>query len=85
MNARLGIALPALLACGCAVGPDYRAPEVKAPDWVGEQDEAAPATDWWTVFDDDTLGRLIAAAVTDSPDIRAAAARLDEARAARRI
>ncbi len=85
MSARLGTVLAALLAFGCAVGPDYDAPGMPAADWVGAQDEAQPAADWWSVFDDDTLGRLIAMALTEGPDIRAATARLDEARAARRI
>src|SRR5688500_19145392 len=43
---------------------------------------AIPAA-WWTTFNDETLNRLIADARESNLDLRAAAARVREARAAR--
>lgn len=76
---------------GCAVGPDYRAPETAMPDaWqleAGrglERGDAALET-WWTVFDDAVLDDLIARAQSGNLDLQAAMARVDEARAIRGI
>jgi outer membrane protein, multidrug efflux system len=47
---------------------------------------AAPTKDlsrWWSRFEDPALNRLISAALTDSPDISAATARIRESRARR--
>ena len=41
--------------------------------------------DWWRQFNDPLLEALVAAALTDSPDLRAASARLAQARAQRGI
>ncbi|MGZ4958098.1 MAG: efflux transporter outer membrane subunit [Methylomonas sp.] len=40
-----------------------------------------PETNWWTVFKDQTLNRLIEAALADSPDLKTAAARLRQSQA----
>jgi NodT family efflux transporter outer membrane factor (OMF) lipoprotein len=45
----------------------------------------AAASDWWKGFGDPLLDELIERAVTANPDVRIAAARLDEARANGRI
>ncbi len=88
-------ALPALgLAClvlaGCAVGPDYREPELPLPDaWrqaaAADIDSSAVVADWWSALDDTLLTALIAEARTSSPNLALAAARIDEARAYHRI
>ncbi|HMD61946.1 MAG TPA: hypothetical protein VKG78_10960, partial [Opitutaceae bacterium] len=52
-----------LAAAGCAVGPDYRRPEVAAPaafkedaQWrVAAPEDAAPRGPWWEVFNDPVL------------------------------
>jgi outer membrane protein, multidrug efflux system len=80
------IALGAALA-GCTVGPEYRRPPVTAPEqFRGETGpaEAASFADqaWWEIFDDETLESLIAEALQNSYDIRLAAWRVEEARAA---
>jgi len=82
-----------LLAGGCAVGPDYKRPDVPTPDtyselgpWkVAEPKDALPKAEWWTVFGDPTLNALEAQAVKASPTLRAAYARFDEALAAAHI
>lgn len=80
------IALGAALA-GCTVGPEYQRPPVAAPEqFRGETGpaEAASFADqaWWEVFDDEALEGLIAEALQNGYDIRLAAWRVEEARAA---
>lgn len=81
--------------CGlaaCTVGPDYRgAPSVaadalKAPTFVrapstGVVATAPSASAWWRTLGDPQLDALVEAALAHSPDVRAAQARLREARA----
>ncbi len=81
-------ALPLLLLAGCAVGPDYEPPAASTPSaWAraeAERTDAGPGdlSRWWTVFGDPVLESLVARAVEGSPDLRIAAARVREARAA---
>lgn len=81
------LSLPVLLALGaCTVGPDYRGapPVAVAPQWLAPGEAATPSTAaWWESFADPTLTRLILAASSDNLDLRAAKARLAEARASR--
>lgn len=77
-----------LLLGGCVAGPDYRAPDARAPAAFGEPADAGPAADlaaWWTGFDDPTLSELVARARAANPEIRVAAARIRQARAQARI
>jgi NodT family efflux transporter outer membrane factor (OMF) lipoprotein len=70
---------------GCAVGPDYRTPAVAAPSSFatpGEFDSTAPLLHWWQVLGDDNLTALIERAIDGANlDLRAAAARIRQARA----
>ncbi|MEZ4601310.1 MAG: efflux transporter outer membrane subunit [Syntrophotaleaceae bacterium] len=83
----LGGLLVVFLVSGCAVGPDYARPETAVPQtWRQVSDPAlvpdrTVARDWWTVFDDPLLNRLIAEAARDNLDLRRAVARVREARA----
>jgi multidrug efflux system outer membrane protein len=82
-----------LLVAGCAVGPDYKRPEVAAPaaysekgPWkVAQPKDALPKDGWWTMFADPELDRLEAKAIAASPTLRAALARFDQALAAARL
>ena len=73
----------------CAVGPDYHAPQIptveKAPfreAGATGVDAATPASsDWWKLYADPTLSRLIEDAFRHNTDIRVAAANLRRARA----
>src|SRR5258705_2340372 len=79
----------AVLLClsGCAVGPNYRAPQTKAPaQWNeslagGETNYAITTTEWWTNFNDSELDSLVGRAVRSNLDLRIAQARVREARA----
>lgn len=85
----VGLALAlglALLAAACVVGPDYRRPALSTPDQYRGAPAATPAEpavhdDWWTLFGDPGLERLVAVALAESADLRIAAARVEEARA----
>lgn len=84
----LGAVLPALALSACAVGPNYRAPvpQPAAAKPFVETDSsrmlsAQPvAADWWKMFQDPALDRLIADAFAYNTDIRQAVANLRRAR-----
>lgn len=87
---RLAILASALVTAGCMVGPDYRgAPEVAANALAGQPFPHAPApataapgvADWWHAMGDPQLDGLIDSALANSPDLRAAQARVRQARA----
>jgi NodT family efflux transporter outer membrane factor (OMF) lipoprotein len=73
----------------CAVGPNYRPPEVskdaKAPfreaAVTGVDPAASASSTWWRLYPDPTLSRLIEDAFRYNTDIRVAAANLRLARA----
>ena len=80
-----------LLLSSCAVGPNYEKPDVSSltpTDWrwkVAEPKEAIPKGEWWKIFDDPALDELETEAVASNQNLRAAVARVDDARAAARI
>lgn len=81
----LGVAL-ALLLSGCAVGPDYQAPDIALPDAWPEhitlsQYEREEWRYWWHQFDDPALNQLIARATQDNLELTIQLARIQEARA----
>jgi multidrug efflux system outer membrane protein len=75
----------AMLA-GCTVGPNYQRPEMPSPDqyrFVDSPQQATSLADapWFQVFDDPALQALIKDAIASNLDLRAAVARVEEARA----
>lgn len=81
------LAVSAVLAA-CAVGPDYKPPEMSTPDqFVGADPAQFSPTDveadFWKSFADEQLNALIEQALEANHDIRIAVARLREARAIR--
>ncbi|EZP66089.1 putative outer membrane efflux protein [Sphingomonas paucimobilis] len=82
--------LSALLASsGCSFAPSHVRPAQPVPEhFVADPDADAPSiarTGWRDFFRDEELRRLIEAALANNRDIRIAAARVAEARAAWRI
>lgn len=80
----------ALVLAGCAVGPDYRTPEPALPaGWQelssGVMETPADLAHWWTLFRDPILDQLVREAVAGNLDLRAAVARVEEARARTRV
>lgn len=82
--------LPALLLGACAVGPDYAPPQSPPPAQGAFQTQVrgtatADAVDqWWRLYDDPVLDRLIERALAANTDLRVARANLLRARAALR-
>src|SRR5436309_6214693 len=78
-----------VLASGCMVGPDYVRPAVEQPTGFRSQpaDEAGPpvAADWWRLYADAELERLITSAQAANQTVRQAVARVDETRALARV
>lgn len=80
-------AASALTLAACTVGPDFRSPERPATAsgaFVSSSafTVSAPAEgDWWRLYDDPVLDALIADALAANTDVRAAAARIERARA----
>jgi outer membrane protein, multidrug efflux system len=80
------VVLAASMAAGCAVGPNYKRPEIATPDSFYGQTRAAEAkaltdTPWFEVFGDPVLKSLVDEALASGYDARIAAARVQEAQA----
>lgn len=75
------------LLYACAVGPDYKRPDVSQitpRDWywkIAEPKDDVPKGEWWKIFHDPVLDGLENLAVAANQDLRAALARVDAARA----
>ncbi len=92
--ARIGVLALSCLLGACAVGPDYRSPQLPVPDeW-----HAVPATgvkadspdsptlaSWWTVLNDPTLNQLVERALAENKSVKQAMARVVESRARRGV
>ena len=79
--------LSALLASGCAMGPDFSRPETPLSDHYGAQGEAVPVRatsakngggQWWRVFESKDLDAVIALALAQNQDLEAAKATLSQ-------
>lgn len=75
---------------GCAVGPDYKRPQLDLPqNWstaqAGRQAAAKPVSDtgqqWWKVYHDPVLNKLEKEALAHNADAQVAVARVLQARA----
>lgn len=73
---------------GCAVGPDYIAPDLPEITFhhagmtaAGTFEATAPDAAWWQTFDDPVLSELIERALANDLDLRIYAARLRASRA----
>ena len=88
---RIGILtmLTSSVLTGCAVGPDYKKPEVAVPEsFHGTGEDASSVSPaalikWWAVFNDSILNSLIEKSVNSNLDLRIAEARIKEVRASR--
>ena len=76
-------ALAALVLSGCInVGPDYVRPETTLPEkWGTPPPAVAIDTQWWKLFGDLELDKLVDEALANNRDLAIAAARIDQARA----
>ncbi len=85
-----GAAIAACVVAGCAVGPDYKRPKTETPATyrtAATDTNSLTGTNtfadlgWWEVYDDPQLRAYIQEALTNSWDIKIAAARILEAEA----
>src|SRR5262245_11419922 len=80
------LAAAASLATGCTVGPNYARPQLPQPpqyrfvEAAGQAESLADAP-WFQVFQDPALQALVREAIANNLDLRAALARVEEARA----
>jgi outer membrane protein, multidrug efflux system len=84
----IACAVAGVAACA-PVGPDYRRPDLDVPKAYAESEPAqgtlpAVPADWWRLYRDATLDRLVDAGLTQGSDVRLAIARIEEAAALRR-
>jgi NodT family efflux transporter outer membrane factor (OMF) lipoprotein len=85
------LALSIVGAGGCKVGPNYKPPPAPVPSqWIDYQNPRVKNQEqdlgrWWSVFRDPVLDSLIADAYRQNLSLRAAGARIAEARARRGI
>ncbi len=81
MKRSIVIAMTLLLLGGCAIGPDYKRPEITAPPaWMVDMQTAKDTANtlWWEQFNDPALNDLISTALKQNYDLRIASARVDE-------
>jgi multidrug efflux system outer membrane protein len=100
-RANLVIIALLVLGCalsGCMVGPNYRRPHLEQPARFKSEPTSQPSSqpttgpavtsipnDWWKLYDDAELDRLIDTASIANQDLRQAIARVDQARALARV
>jgi len=79
--------LVAFSVTGCAVGPNFQKPVVNSPKefrFDPSDVDSVATLEWWSLFNDTVLDTLIRESLRANYDVRIAAARLEEARAAMR-
>ena len=68
-----------LLLAGCAVGPNYKTPDARAPaafrGGEGSATNSLGDLPWWQLFQDPALQALIQTALTNNYDLRVAVAK----------
>jgi NodT family efflux transporter outer membrane factor (OMF) lipoprotein len=84
---KIFIVLILVLAAGCSLVPQFHRPEMKMPEhWRDEKSAAVTdLTNWWRNFKNPELSALEQQALLQNLDLQAARARIDQARAARKI
>src|SRR5215813_2084521 len=78
------ILTPVFLLSSCAVGPNYKRPNVAAPpSFRGGPDAAQQASfadlPWWEIFHDESLAGLIKESLANNHDLTVAVARVEQA------
>ena len=85
----LALWITSVIAAGCKVGPIYVKPTVNQPASFksGPTTNAAPriAPEWWRLYNDSELNRLIASAHASNQMLQEAVAAVDQARALTRV
>ncbi len=83
---RTVLTVSVLAICGCAVGPNYKRPQIAVPgDFRGAPPPTGTSasiadTKWQDLFPDPTLNQMVTAALANNFDLRIAAERVEQAR-----
>ncbi len=85
MKKLAGILFIAVLLSGCALGPNYLRPKINAPENFRSATSPAELTSlgdlpWWSIFNDETLQKLIHGALINNYDLLIAISRVEQAR-----
>jgi multidrug efflux system outer membrane protein len=78
------LVLLAALLGGCAVGPNYKRPEMNPPPTfrgAGTETNSLGDLGWWELFKDPALQQMIRVALTNNFDVRIAESRVEQAHA----
>ncbi|HSH54918.1 MAG TPA: efflux transporter outer membrane subunit [Methylotenera sp.] len=85
------VAVMATMLAGCQIWPDYMRPKVAVPAQYSEPEQGSTgqassqvASDWWKLYQDQTLNDLVEKALQNNTDIKLAVARIEEADAVMR-
>ncbi len=74
-----------IMLAGCkSMGPDFKAPEMLAPDayrFIPDDAKFVDDLKWWELFDDPVLQELVTAALENNRELKTAISRIEEARA----
>ncbi len=86
MSKRLLSLLSAAVLAGCATGPDYQTPDTALPEAWPDQEILsrglqADWSEWWQLFGDPTLNKLVLQALDQNLELRIQTARVEEFRA----
>ena len=84
MKHRIHLLPAALLLASCTLGPDFMKPDLSGASGWKETKATAGARlpdDWWRLFNDRELNRLVDRALAANNDLAAAKARVETARA----
>jgi len=89
------VSIITLALAGCAIGPNYKRPTTDAPahykaealgSWKeGQPVDHVPKGEWWKIFGDETLNDLERRATGVNQELKAAVARVEQARATARV
>ncbi len=83
--------LVSFLLSSCKTSSDYQKPDISditPSEWhwkIAEPKDTLPKGEWWNIFNDPILNELEKQAVADNQTLRAAVARVDQARAIARL
>lgn len=83
MKLRFLLSSATVLLGACTLGPDFMKPDFEGGDWKNNQATSATRLpdDWWKLFNDRDLTRLVNRALAANNDLSAAKSRVDTARA----
>lgn len=87
MSARLAVVVAALALGGCTLlGPDYKRPQIDLPNRYPEAEAGTAAAvpvpaNWWLLYGDPLLDKLVTAGLVQNTDVKVAVARIEEAEA----